>query len=139
MAESQHPATAGSKAVAVLVYTLLRLGLFAVVWVVIEFVSPIHGLWAAALAILISGAISIVVLDRQRGAVGSIAAGFFGRINARIEASARSEDGETSPASTESGEPDSQPEHETVREEQESGRLQRRDQAGSERAAADDA
>jgi hypothetical protein len=33
-----------------------------------------------------------VVLDRPRGRVGEAAAGFFGRINDRIEASARAED-----------------------------------------------
>jgi len=139
VAESQHPASAGSKAVAVLVYTLLRVALFAGVWVVIELVSPIHGLWAAAFAILISGAISIVVLDRQRGAVGSIAAGFFGRINARIEASARSEDDEAPPAAQNSGEPEGQAQDKAVREQEEAGRLQGRDQTGSERTPADDA
>lgn len=83
---------ARSKAAAILIYTLLRVALFAVVWVVVEFVTPFDGVWAAVAAILISGAISLIVLDRQRGAVGAVAAGFFGRINARIEASARAED-----------------------------------------------
>lgn len=78
--------------VAVIIYTLLRVALFAVVWVVIELVTPIHGVWAAASAILISGAISIVVLDRPRDRVGAAAGRFFGRINARIDASTRSED-----------------------------------------------
>ncbi len=78
--------------VAVLVYTLLRVALFAVVFVVIDLLTPIHGIWAAAAAILMSGAISLVVLDRQRGPVGQAAARFFGRINARIDASARAED-----------------------------------------------
>lgn len=81
-----------SRWVAVLVYSLLRVALFAVVWLVIEFLTPLSGLLALAAAILISGAISLVVLDRQRGAVGAAAAGFFGRINERIEASARAED-----------------------------------------------
>lgn len=85
---------ARSKAAAILIYTLLRVALFAVVWVVVELLTPIHGVWAAVVAILISGAISIIVLDRQRGAVGALAAGYFGRINARIEASARAEDEE---------------------------------------------
>ena len=52
---------------------------------------------AAASAILISGAISIVVLDRQRGRVGVAAGRFFGRINARIEESARAEDEDVVP------------------------------------------
>ena len=90
-----------TKAVAILVYTVLRVALFAVVWVTIEFLTPIHGLWAAASAILISGAISIVVLDRQRGEVGSVAAGFFRRINKRIEASARAEDDDAGEADDE--------------------------------------
>lgn len=79
-------------ALAIIVYTLLRVALFVAVWVLFEFLTPIHGLWAAASAILISGAISIVVLDRQRGRVGVAAGRFFGRINARIEESARAED-----------------------------------------------
>ena len=40
------------------------------------------------------------MLDRQRGRVGhAVAAGFFGRINERIEASARAEDEDDEPAS----------------------------------------
>ena len=92
MVDSDESSQGTSKAVAILVYTLLRVGLFAAVWVLIEFLTPIHGLWAAATAILMSGAISVIVLDRQRGAVGLAAAGFFRRINARIEASAQAED-----------------------------------------------
>jgi hypothetical protein len=84
---------------AVLVYSVLRLALLAVVWLVIELVTPVHGVWAVVVALLISGAISVVVLDRQRGAVGQVAAGFFGRINDRIEAATRAEDGEEAPAS----------------------------------------
>lgn len=78
--------------VAVAVYTLLRVALFAVVWVLIELLTPIHGLWAAAAAIVMSGAISIVVLDRPRSKVGVAFGRFYGRINARIEESARRED-----------------------------------------------
>lgn len=82
----------GSKAVAIIVYTALRVALFAAVWLTLELLTPISGLWAIVLAILISGAISIVVLDRPRDRVGAVAAGFFGGINERIEASARAED-----------------------------------------------
>ena len=67
----------GSKVLAIVVYTVLRVALFAAV---------------IGLAILVSGAISIVVLDRQRDRVGAVAAGFFRGINERIEASARAED-----------------------------------------------
>ncbi|MCX6433128.1 MAG: DUF4229 domain-containing protein [Actinobacteria bacterium] len=81
-----------SKTLAVVVYTVLRIALFVAVWLVLELLTPVHGLWAIVAAILMSGAISIVVLDRPRGKVGVAAAGFFGRINARIDASARAED-----------------------------------------------
>ena len=82
----------GSKALAIAVYTVLRVALFAVVWLTLELLTPVSGLWAIVLAILFSGAISIVVLDRQRDRVGAVAAGFFRGINERIEASARAED-----------------------------------------------
>lgn len=82
----------GSKVVAITVYTVLRVALFAAVWLTLELLTPISGLWAIVLAILVSGAISIVLLDRQRDRVGAVAAGFFRGINERIEASARAED-----------------------------------------------
>lgn len=91
----------GSKALAIIVYTALRVALFAAVWLTLELLTPISGLWAIVLAILISGAISIVVLDRPRDRVGAVAAGFFGGINERIEASARAEDIDDEPAVTE--------------------------------------
>ena len=75
-----------------LVYTGLRVGLFLACWLTLELLTPIYGVWALVLAILGSGAIAIVVLDRPRNRVGLAAAGFFGRINERIEASARAED-----------------------------------------------
>ncbi len=110
-----------SKARAVLVYTLLRVALFAAVWAILQFLTPIHGLLAVIAAILMSGAISLVLLDRPRGEVGTLAAGFFGRINARIDASSRAEDvddepGEPVPAAAPdaSGQAEQQSEHEAV-------------------------
>ena len=88
----------GSKTLAVLVYTALRVALFAAVWLTIELLTPINGLLAIITAILVSGAVSLLVLDRQRGRAASVAAGFFGRINERIEASARAEDVDDEPA-----------------------------------------
>lgn len=76
----------------VAVYTVLRFALFLAVWAVLYFLTPLDALWSAVAAILISGAISLVVLDRQRGKVGVAAGGFFSRINARIDAATRSED-----------------------------------------------
>lgn len=119
---------------AVLVYTLLRLALFLVVWAVIAFLTPIKGGWAAAAAIVMSGAISLVVLDRQRGAVGSVAAGFFGRINARIEASARAEDDDSRGDELASGDAEQYSEQHAVDQEKEPGLLERRDEPGSDRA-----
>ncbi|MDA2987287.1 MAG: DUF4229 domain-containing protein [Candidatus Nanopelagicales bacterium] len=85
---STRPATVRALAV----YTILRVALFAVVWGVIWFLTPLDAVWSAAAAILISGAISLVLLDRQRGRVGAAAGGFFSRLNARIDAASRAED-----------------------------------------------
>lgn len=82
---------------AVLIYTALRIGLFLAVWLTIELLTPISGIWAIVVALLVSGAISIAVLDRPRNQAGLAAAGFFGRINERIEASARAEDVDDEP------------------------------------------
>lgn len=90
--ESGKDGRSRSKALAIAVYTLARVALFVAVYFVIELLTPLRSLWAAAAALLISGAISLVLLDRQRDAVGLAAAGFFHRINERIEASARAED-----------------------------------------------
>jgi Protein of unknown function (DUF4229) len=103
---------------AVLVYTVLRVALFLAVWLTIELLTPISGVWAIVLAIVVSGAISLVVLDRQRGRVASVAAAFFGGINDRIEASARAEDVDDEPApappATASGEGEQPAEHKAV-------------------------
>lgn len=95
--------TAGSKAAAVLVYTVLRVAVFAAVWLTIELLTPLSGVWAIVVAILVSGAVSLLLLDRQRGRVGAAAAGFFGRLNERIEASARAEDDDVEPPAPQSG------------------------------------
>ncbi len=106
----------GSKAAAVLVYTALRIAVFAAVWLTIELLTPLSGVWATAVAILVSGAVSLLLLDRQRGQVGAAAAGFFGRLNERIEASARAEDddGEPPAPSPGSGEGEQTAENEAV-------------------------
>ena len=81
-----------SPVVAFVVYTLLRLALFAVIWLLIDWLTPLGPLWSAVAAILISGALSLVFLDRQRGAMAQSVGGFFGRLNSRIERSATAED-----------------------------------------------
>ena len=148
MANSERSGTA----IAVLVYTLLRVALFALVWVVVELVTPIHGLWAAATAVLISGAISVILLDRQRNKVGLAAGRFFGRINERIEASARAEDDDLPPApppaspaarvdaaSGSSGEGQQDAQEEPVGQQQDAGLLEGGDERGSERTPQHDA
>jgi hypothetical protein len=106
----------GSHLKAIVVYTVLRVALLAAVWLVIELLTPIHGVWALVIALLFSGVISVVLLDRQRGAVGSVAEGFFGRLNARIEASTRAEDEEDDVdlAPAPSGEGEARPEDHPV-------------------------
>ena len=121
----------GGNAKAIVIYTLLRVALFAVVWVIIELVTPIHGVWAAAAAILISGAISIVVLDRPRNKVGQAAGSFFGRINEKIDASAKAEDDELDQR-------EQQAEQQAVDEQQDPGLLEGGDQGGAEGAAKDE-
>ena len=73
-------------------YTALRVAIFAGAWILIEVVTPITGLVAAAFAILISGAISIVALNGQRNVMSEALFGFLRRMNARIDASTRAED-----------------------------------------------
>jgi Protein of unknown function (DUF4229) len=101
------------------VYTVLRVALFAAVWLTIELLTPINGLLAIITALLVSGAVSLLVLDRQRGRAAAVAGGFFSRINERIEASARAEDVDDEPvpaptADAGSGEGEQGAEHEAV-------------------------
>ncbi len=77
---------------AILVYTGMRVGLFLAVWLLLQLVTPLRGLWAALVAILASGLISIFVLNRQRSAMSAVVGRFFGGINARIDAASRAED-----------------------------------------------
>lgn len=81
-----------SRTWSIAVYTLLRVGIFLLFWLPLQLLTPLRGVLAAAAALLMSGAVSLIVLDRQRNRVGSAAAGFFHGINERIEASARAED-----------------------------------------------
>ncbi|MFM7145795.1 MAG: DUF4229 domain-containing protein [Actinomycetales bacterium] len=75
-----------------IMYTSLRLGVFLAVWLIVQWVTGLRGLMALALAIVISGAISLLLLNRQRDAMSTGVARFFRRINERIDASTRAED-----------------------------------------------
>jgi hypothetical protein len=80
----QHP---------VLLYTTWRLAIFIVVLVVLYLVG-LREVWLIVFAFLISGVASIFVLNRRRQqAVGGISS-LFGKMNARIDASSRAEDGD---------------------------------------------
>jgi fatty acid desaturase len=76
---------------AFLAYTGLRLLVFAVAVVLLWLVGA-RGLLLLALAVLISGIASIVLLSRQRDALSSSMVSRWRRINDRIDASARRED-----------------------------------------------
>ena len=76
----------------IVLYTALRLTMFIGAWILIEALTPIQGLFAAAFAIVISGALSIILLNGQRDAMSAALFGFFRRMNARIDASTRAED-----------------------------------------------
>ena len=80
----QHP---------VLLYTTWRLAIFIVVLVVL-YVVGLREIWLIVFAFLISGVASIFVLNRRREqAVGGISS-LFGKMNDRIDASSRAEDGD---------------------------------------------
>jgi hypothetical protein len=81
-----------SRAKNLVVYTGLRVLLWLAVWAILQFLTPIKGVFALVISLLLSGIISIVVLDRQRDAMSEGVGAFFGRINDRIEKSAAAED-----------------------------------------------
>ena len=76
---------------AFVIYTGLRLLLFAVVLVLLWLVGA-RGLLLLALAVLISGIASVVLLSPQRDALSSSLVTRWRSINDRIDARARAED-----------------------------------------------
>lgn len=83
---------AGPGAGSIAIYTVMRVGLFVGVWLLLQLITPLRGLWALVGAVVISGLISLFLLDRQRAAMSAVVGGFFGGINARIDAASRAED-----------------------------------------------
>lgn len=125
---------------AFIVYTALRLLVLAVVWGVLQLTTPLRGLLAIAVALLISGLLSLFVLDRQRERLSVGVAGFFGRLNARIDASSRAEDewdderrATASPASSAPSQGKQTAEQQAVHEDQQSGALEHPDERGPDR------
>lgn len=72
-------------------YTTLRLAMLIAVGA-IAYLFGLRDVLLLIVAFLVSGVLSLVLLDRQRDAMGASVGGLFARINARIEASARAED-----------------------------------------------
>lgn len=120
---------------AVLLYTVLRVVLFLGCWLLIQLVSPLRGLLAAALGLALSGVISLLLLDRQRDAMGGVVGSFFSRINERIEAGARAED-DDEPWPSAEGQADT--EQQAVGQEQQPGVLENGHEVAANGAGPDD-
>ena len=73
-------------------YTAARLLLWLAVWALLQFLTPVKGLLAVVLGLLLSSAISIIVLDRQRDVMSEGIGSFFGNINQKIANSEAAED-----------------------------------------------
>lgn len=76
-------------------YTTLRLAMLIAVGGV-AYLLGLRDLMLLVVAFLVSGILSLLLLDRQRDALGASVGGVFSRLNARIEAGARAEDGDDS-------------------------------------------
>lgn len=98
--------TSGRRPWVLLAYTALRVAIFGLAWLLIVLITPLQGLGAVVMAVLVSGIVSIPLLSRQRDALSGGVFGFFRSMNERIDASARAEDDsdETPPAAGPSGE-----------------------------------
>lgn len=108
------------------VYTAMRVALLVGVWLVVQVVTPMRGLLAIAVALVISGVISFIVLDRSRDSASAGLAGVFRRINDRIEQSKVAEDVDDDPAVL--GQREAQAEQQSVGQGEQSGGLQDGDQ-----------
>jgi hypothetical protein len=84
--------TAPSGLRAVLVYTGLRLVLLLVVWLPLQLLTPLRGIMALLAALVLSGVLSYLVLDRQRDRMSVAVGAVFRRIDERIERSRTAED-----------------------------------------------
>jgi hypothetical protein len=105
-------------------YTGLRVALLIAIWLLVQAITPLRGLMAVAVAIVISGVISFIVLDRSRDRASVGLAGFFKRIDDRIERSRTAEDVDDPPAAPSSGKGNSQSQHQAIDEREHTGRLQ---------------
>jgi hypothetical protein len=76
---------------ATLFYTVLRIALFGVVLGIL-YLAGIGGILLIALAALISGVLSYVLLSRQRDAMSGVVANRLGALRSRLDEGARAED-----------------------------------------------
>ena len=121
------------------IYTGLRLAVLAGVWLLIQVVTPMRGLLAIAVALVISGAISFIVLDRPRDRASAGLSGVFRRIDERIERSKVAEDVDDDPVplGQESGQGESRSEQEAVGQDEQAGGLEHGHEGASGRTADD--
>jgi hypothetical protein len=112
------------------VYTALRLGLLAAVWLFIQLLTPLRGLLAAAVALVISGLISFILLDRSRNSASAGLARVFRRIDDRIERSkiAEDDDGVPAPSQPDSGQGQPRTQQHAVGKDEQAGALQHGDE-----------
>ena len=102
------------------------------VWFAIQLFTPIRGLLAMALALLISAVFSIIFLSKQRDIMSESMFGFFRRLNERIDASAAKEDylDDVSDAQAQAqAQTQTQAQHDAVDQQQISGGLEDGDQS----------
>lgn len=121
------------------IYTGLRLAVLAGVWLLIQVVTPMRGLLAIAVALVISGAISFIVLDRPRDRASAGLSGVFRRIDERIERSKVAEDVDDDPVPPGqlSGEGESGAKQEAVGQDEQAGGLEHGHESASGRTADD--
>lgn len=89
-------------------YTGLRVALLLAAWLLVQVLTPLRGLLALAVALVISGVISFVVLDRPRDQASAGLAGVFRRIDERIERSKTAEDVDDEPGVSGKREPEAE-------------------------------
>ena len=124
----------------VVVYTAVRLLLWLAVWALLQFLTPVKGLLAVVLGLLISSAISIIVLDRQRDVMSEGIGSFFGGINQKIANSAAAEDAwQDEILAAQSGKSEQEPTGKAVNQDQDATLFERDDQLGTDGAARDNA
>ena len=73
-------------------YTVLRLGLLLATWFLVQLLTPLRGLFAVAVAFVVSGVIGFFLLDRPRNEASVSLSRVFKRIDDRIERAKTAED-----------------------------------------------